>query len=281
MNIIHNLDRPFNEMMLGLESWIPIYMTGQISPYYFKDNKTNIYNNLDYFSEVVALSGECIKGHHNKGMYYLTTNKKELEYYKEKTDLILKKAKPLMEIYKEDKINEFELFIKNDEKIISDRKRFLSSLPLFTINDELLIKILKRNKITNSNINKILKYKQNKFNNIKSIIENNSLEDYIYKIKGDEFVILFLFNNLFLDKTITYTYKEYIEHLKQTNDFAKKHSNYHINYENYRTFKNITVTILKNNYVVLSKNSNPTIHFVIKHPKLVEAIENFNPIVKE
>ena len=34
LNIIHNLDRPFNEMMLGLESWIPIYMTGQVSPYY-------------------------------------------------------------------------------------------------------------------------------------------------------------------------------------------------------------------------------------------------------
>ena len=31
LNIIHNLDRPFKEMMLGLESWIPIYMTGQIS----------------------------------------------------------------------------------------------------------------------------------------------------------------------------------------------------------------------------------------------------------
>ena len=32
LNIIHNIDRPFNEMMLGLESWIPIYMTGQVSP---------------------------------------------------------------------------------------------------------------------------------------------------------------------------------------------------------------------------------------------------------
>ena len=36
LNIIHNLDRPFNEMMLGLESWLPIYMTGQVSPYFFK-----------------------------------------------------------------------------------------------------------------------------------------------------------------------------------------------------------------------------------------------------
>ena len=34
---IHNLDRSFDEMMLGLESWIPMYMTGLISPYYLKN----------------------------------------------------------------------------------------------------------------------------------------------------------------------------------------------------------------------------------------------------
>ena len=47
LNIIHNLDRPFNEMMLGLESWIPIYMTGQVSPFYYKNNNTNIYHHFN------------------------------------------------------------------------------------------------------------------------------------------------------------------------------------------------------------------------------------------
>ena len=28
LNQIHNLDRSFEDMMLGLESWIPMYMTG-------------------------------------------------------------------------------------------------------------------------------------------------------------------------------------------------------------------------------------------------------------
>ncbi len=50
LNIIHNLDRPFNEMMLGLKSWIPIYMTGQISPYYLKEVKNSVYNHLNYVS---------------------------------------------------------------------------------------------------------------------------------------------------------------------------------------------------------------------------------------
>ena len=284
LNIIHNLDRPFNEMMLGLESWIPIYMTGQISPYYLSNLKNNIYNHLNYVSAAAALSGECINGFHNKGMYYLTTNKNEIEYYKEKSDLLLKKAKPLMEIYRESNIKEYHLFLKKDENIECDRTRYISSLPLFTISDELLIKILKRNKLTKEEINKIIKYKNNEFKYMNSILKKNKVFDYIYVIKEDEFISdtpSLLLNNLFIDKTINYTYKEYIEHLKLTNEYAKNNKNYNVLTEKDKTFKNITITILKNNHVIISKNSNPTIHFVIRHPKLVAAIESFNPLVKE
>ena len=284
LNIIHNLDRSFNEMMLGLESWIPIYMTGQISPYYLSNLKNNIYNHLNYVSAAAALSGECINGFHNKGMYYLTTNKNEIEYYKEKSDLLLKKAKPLMEIYRESNIKEYHLFLKKDENIECDRTRYISSLPLFTISDELLIKILKRNKLTKEEINKIIKYKNNEFKYMNSILKKNKVFDYIYVIKEDEFINdtpSLSLNNLFIDKTINYTYKEYIEHLKLTNEYAKNNKNYNVLTEEDKTFKNITITILKNNHVIISKNSNPTIHFVIRHPKLVAAIESFNPLVKE
>ena len=284
LNIIHNLDRPFNEMMLGLESWIPIYMTGQISPYYLSNLKNNVYNHLNYVSAAAALSGECINGFHNKGMYYLTTNKNEIEYYKEKSDLLLKKAKPLMEIYRENNIKEYHLFLKKDENIECDRTRYISSLPLFTISDELLIKILKRNKLTKEEINKIIKYKNNEFKYMNSILKKNKVFDYIYVIKENEFISdtpSLSLNNLFIDKTINYTYKEYIEHLKLTNEYAKNNKNYNVLTEEDKTFKNITITILKNNHVIISKNSNPTIHFVIRHPKLVAAIESFNPLVKE
>ena len=284
LNIIHNLDRPFNEMMLGLESWIPIYMTGQISPYYLKESRNNVYNHLDYVSGSVALTGECIKGYHNKGMYYLTTNKNEIKYYKEKSELLLKKAKSLMEIYRENNLSEYKLFLKNDENIICDRIRYLSALPLFTITDELLIKILKRNKLSKTDIDKIIKYKNEELKYMNNIFKKNKVKDYIYIIKENEFkndTPSLSLNNLFIDKKINYTYKEYMEHLKQTNEYSKKVNNYEINYIDNKTFKNITITFIKNHYVIISKTSNPTIHFVIKHPKLVDAIENFNPLIKD
>ena len=36
LDMVHDLNRPYAEMMLGLESWIPLYMTGQISPWYLR-----------------------------------------------------------------------------------------------------------------------------------------------------------------------------------------------------------------------------------------------------
>ena len=72
-----------------------------------------------------------------------------------------------------------------------------------------------------------------------------------------------------------------MEHIQLTYEYSKKVSNYELNYMNEKTFKNITITQLKTHYVIISKNSNPTIHFVIKHPKLIDAIENFSPLVKE
>ena len=56
------------------------------------------------------------------------------------------------------KIN-FLLGIITTTLLSANRTRYISSLPLFTISNELLIKILKRNKLTKSDIKKIIKYK--------------------------------------------------------------------------------------------------------------------------
>ena len=284
INIIHNLDRPFNEMMLGLESWIPIYMTGQVSPYYLKEAKNTPYNHLNYVSGVVALSGECIKGYHNKGKYYLTSNSRELEYYQEKKDLLLKKANSLMDIYNESSMNKLKTFLLKDAKVIADRKRVLSSLPLFTINDDLLLKILKRNKLSKEEIKKIVDYKKEEEKNINIILKNGIITDNIFieeKSTFDKDNIYLSLENIFYKDKIKYTYEEYKEHLKNTRDYSKNNKNYKININSTKTFNNISINIVKDNYVVITKQDFPTIHFIIRHPKLIEAINNFNPLVIE
>ena len=284
LNIIHNLDRPFNEMMLGLESWIPLYMTGQINPFYFKDISTNIYHNLTYVSGTLALAGECIENYHKDGKYFLTSNKKEVDYYKTKANNLLKKANNLMNIYKEENSKSYNLFLDDCLNKDGNIKRILSSLPLFTMSNDLLNEMLKNNKVSKKDISKIINYKNEEFNKYNTLLKNNTINDIIYILSKEEFnknVPSLSLSNIFYDKKIEYSYETYLKHLKETKKFASKNNNYILNISNYLTFNNISITIFEKKQVIISKEENPTIHFVIKHPKLVNAINNFNPLVKE
>ena len=284
LNIIHNLDRPFNEMMLGLESWIPIYMTGQVSPYYFKGLQDNIYCHFNYVSGTVALFGECINGYHNKGKYTLTTNKNDISYYKTKSKILLNKATPLMEIYKKENKNLYSSFITASINVRGNRRRILSSLPIHTISDELLMKILKRNKVSNEDIKHIQFSIQEQKEIIDNTLQTDIFEDEIVEISKEEFIksplSLFLADSFF-ETEIYYTYEDYLEHLKLTKEYSENNTNYKLTFNNHHIFKNIQILILEEHWVMISKNKSPSIHFVIHHPKLRNAIENFIPPVVE
>ena len=169
INIIHCLDRPFDELMLGLEAWIPIYMTGQISPYHLPDNTSKVYHHLNYVSGTVALCGECIDGFHGDGKYELTNNKEAVAYFQRKAEHVLSKAEPLMNIF---------------------------------------------------------------------------------------------------DTT-------------RAKEYMKSHTNYTLKVTDITAFRNIQIQILENQYVVVSKAKAPVIHFVIKHPVMVNALQNFDIAVIE
>ena len=284
LNIIHNLDRPFNEMMLGLESWIPIYMTGQVSPYYLKESQNNLYQHLNYVSNSAALTGECLNGHHNKGKYYITNKEEEIKYYKEKMITLFKIANPLMEIYRKEKKSDYEIFHTNESKIGVNRKRILSSLPLFTINDNTLINILKKNNVDSNDIELILQHKNEEKKYVDEILKNYSVTDVIPSFSKEDFKINtpnLALENIFYDKKIKYDFDSYNKHLSATKEYAKNHFNYTLETSEQQTFKNISINILEKKCVIITKNNDPIIHFVIKHPKLVYAIENFTPLVQE
>ena len=277
LNVIHNLNRPFNELMLGLECWIPLYMTGQISPYYLKGVHNQLFCHFLNVSGAAALSGECISGFHAKGRYYLTKNKDELSYYQERSSFILKKAYPLMDIYREDKSAELAAFMISDSHTDGSRRSVLSALPIYTATNEFLESFLDKRNVSDGKKQKILGYAATRREQIIEILKNNSVSDEIPRLSEEAFkdnpqsLSLSL---MFCDENFEYTYDEYIEHLRLTKEFAKKNKNYSVTQTKENAFANIQITMHKNEFVMISKNNAPTVHFVIRHPILRKAIEN-------
>ena len=281
IKIVHNLDRPFNEMMLGLQSWIPLYMTGLVEPYYFKDYHDNIFSHLNYISEKVVLEGECIKGSHKNGKYQLITNDKDIDYYHKKANDLLKKASSLMQIFKDDKKEEYKTFLKQAEKIKGQYIRFLSHLPIWTIDEDKLVEIIHNNHLTKEQYNEIIKYYHEEKAMINTLLKTNTLEDNIYlQDKTTKKNLLILISN-FNPITLEYSSEEYQEHLKKTINFAKKNNNYHLQTFKRQTFNQMNITIIKDKLVIITKTKDPVIHFVIHHNKLVNAIQNFKPLIDE
>lgn len=277
LNIIHNINRPFQEMMLGLESWIPIYMTGQVTPYHLKNLSTNIYHHFIYVSGTVALSGECINGYHANGKYYLTNNKEEVVYYKRRAENLLSKASSLMEIYTVDEKKSFQNFLAARSREEGNVSRVLSSLPLETISEELLLRILNRTEAGEEK-EKILRYAREQKEQLQDVLKKNEVTDNIPVISKEEFErypMGLSLSGLFMENQIVYTYEEYLEHLEQTKNFAREQDNYTMVASETQAFRNIQICILENTWAMISKNRAPAVHFVIRHPKMLHALENF------
>lgn len=281
---IHNLDRSFDEMMLGLESWIPMYMTGLISPYYLKNTQNNTFLHLLKVSGSAALSGEAITGYHENGKYYLTKSRREVEYYQRRANELLKNADSLMDIYRSERETELNTFLISDTRKSGKRRGIRSTLPLYTISEELLERILIRHGMDNSQKQRIKKHVKAQKERIVSILASETLEDEIPALTPGEFrknpPVLDL-SGIFCETNLPYSEEEYRTHMSDTQAFSRKNSNYILRISTAPTFHNLQILIHEGQWAMISKAKAPAIHFVIYHPKLRNAIENFIPPIVE
>ena len=277
IHFIHNINRPFEEMMMGLEGWIPMYMTGQISPYYLKDVHNKLFGHFLYSSGAAALSGECIMDYHQNGKMYLTKNKTEMSYYRQRALDILSKASPLMDIYRIESKDAFYSFVERDIVTPGNRRSILSALPIHTLSEELLLQILNHNHIEEADKKQILDFAKKQRQLYENILSNRQIIDEIPVISEMEFLeqpMLLPLSEIFYEKDIVYTYAEYLEHMEQTITYSQNNSNYTVKQNSRYPFKNIEIHILEGKWVVISKNKTPAIHFVIHNPQLRNAMEN-------
>ena len=270
INIIHDMSRPTKEIITGLIVYIPMYMTGQITPYYFSEDHGKLFHHTLRLSGSVGLTGNGLDGFPETTQYIMTTDKNELRYYRSFGEQLLSKALPLMEIYTEDRLDEFGRLMNSCFDISGTRRVILSSPPLFTMDDELLEGILSRNSVSESKKEQIRQF----ISNFRSKLEPTLLNEYVYFqfpiYSRDEFaqhpVSVFL-SEVFYEKNIYYTYEEYLAHVRDTAHYLNRYPKTEINTSASQIFRNIAIAVINDKYVVISKNRRPSIHFVIQHPK--------------
>ena len=280
IEMIHNLNRPFSELILGVQSWIPLYMTGKISPYYFTGRSSNVFHQLTYVSGSCALEGQCVEGYHRNGKYTLYSAKNDVQYYRKRADELLSCASPLMDIMSQDDNEKLMSILDLEISKSGNHISRLSTLPTHTISRDLLKKILERKGLSDQ-FEQVWSDLEWKRSVVKRILAQGTLKEVVSVLSKEEFdrytptVSLVISEKL---NNIPYTYDEYLEHISLTEKFSKSCANYTFEKDPNAPYRNINIRIKEDSWALISKKKSPEIHFMIYHPKLVNAITNFIPL---
>ena len=182
----------------------------------------------------------------------------------------------LMEIYRQDRERDYRTFLQADAKTEGNRHSVLSSLPLYTATDELIRRVLQKNQIPDAEQAEILQYVSTQREISDEILRHGSMTEEIPIFTEAEFQkypMTLPLSGMFLEKDVFYSWEDYSEHLNQIQEYKKEHPNYTIVDTMVSPFRNIQIYIHEGEWVIVSKNKAPAIHFLIRHPKIRSAFE--------
>lgn len=177
-----------------------------------------------------------------------------------------------------------DAFLKLDAKTEGTRRSILSSLPLYTADDELVFQVLRDNRVSEKNQIRIMEHIAFQRELTEEILSHDSIFEAYPNFSKDEiaqYPMTLSLAGAFYEEDIVYTYEQYREHLEMMKRFSQMHKNYHIEENKSPAFRHIQILIHEGSWAIVSKEKTPAIHFVIRHPKMREAMENITmPIVE-
>ncbi|MBQ9384578.1 MAG: hypothetical protein IJT87_10115 [Ruminiclostridium sp.] len=100
MKIIHNIDRDPSEMLFALKSWMPLYMTGLVEPYYRTDKSGERFRHTMFIGESGCIEGYCAAGAERDCIYHYITDTEKLGHIRDSYDKMLSGAAPLVTVEK-------------------------------------------------------------------------------------------------------------------------------------------------------------------------------------
>ena len=283
LRMIHDVSRPFDEMMLGLQNWIPLYMTGQIEPLYLPKTKNATFTHLIRSADGLSLSGEGIAGYPDESRFGLSLDPAETAYQAQRAQRLLKHAQPLMRVFTARTRDGLEGYLTDTLSKAEGKMLVLAGgLPLFTISGVLLNDILQRSGASRAMRTAIIEHLRKLRTSMESFLENNEI---VIVMPGEHAAdedsplapAAVPLSSTLLEIEAFYQPAQYREHYKLTRAFARKHASCRIVAGQELPFRNIQIAVCPHTFALVSKNRAPAIHFAIEHPSMVAAFARLVP----
>ena len=281
---IHNVGRGLPEMMLGLEAWLPLYMTGMVRPYYLPSQPTGPFAHLVRSSQTAALEGQAIAGAYEHVGCQLFRDGGTVAHFRQRANDLLAMAKPLANVYTAQHAGELAAFLAHEAAQSGKRMHVMSAPPLYTMSEELLEEAIAASTLDEAEAQRVRMARAAQLARVESELARGETVVTISRVDEGNLSAAsahLALGEAFCTHSVPYGVETYRKHIEQTEAFAAAHPTWHLAWGPDLGFRNIQITVRPDAWVLVSKNTSPAVHFVLRHKKMVEAFEHFEmPIVK-
>ena len=244
IKIIHNIDRDNTNITKAINRWAPLYVSGMIEPYAFREKR-----DVRFYHTIFLRPGSaCIHGFfpvssENRWYEYIT-DPERLEILKSEFDSMLSVAMPIMKVFSSGNNDDHISFAHLLQKA---RSFLLTRLPVFTIPEALLERIISRIDIEEPLKKYLLNFCSGLRKQFRSLLKSGTVnmilcasEDHIKQNRN----INFSFDLINLQ--VAYTQDEYAEHIAAIIDLVKAEKNFHLTLLPKHPAKEIQVALTDN-----------------------------------
>ncbi|SFT55558.1 Helix-turn-helix [Lachnospiraceae bacterium XBD2001] len=268
----------FPEVLKELEQWLPLYMVGNMRSYRVTPGKKEDYRNLSIFTEDHILYGTSVSTKSNEALAYRKDGATEISYAMEQFQKLIRDGQPLVNVYRKGQRLDYHRYLMEYLEADGNTYIYHNTLPLETMEPELLQSILEQNKVDEATTERILNYR-NYLRKQADAAGKGKKYTVLYPVIGKEqfatHPLTLDVSGLFLGAAIFYNYEEYEQHLASTRAYAKEHTGYKCVELPHIPFAHLSILSKKGQPVILCKDASPAAQLVISDPLITKVVESY------
>lgn len=278
VKIIHNINRDASEMLIGIEKWLPLYMSGLIEGFYRKSHSDPWFSHTMFVAPgTAAIIANIASGTEDEGLYLYSGSRERTTYYEKQMDALLKNAKPLIKVFKKCNSRDYILLIGELSKVKGSLKKLLPSPSLATMPSGLLERMLLRSDADNEEIKNILAVHAESVKRLETELKSGYVTEYTVfpdERELSEGTAAVDLSEAFSERKLFYTPEEYSEHIKHLITLFENYR-YNIIPLTENPHANIRVTVKEDVGVMAVKTGEPVTAFWFSHPLMCRAFSEY------
>lgn len=284
VKMIHNINRNIDEMLIGIEKWLPLYMSGMVEGFYRRSHSDPWFSHTLFVAPgTAAICASIATGTEDAGIYQYSDTRERTVYYENQIDILMKNAKPLIRVFKKNHRNDYLFFTGELSKAQGSLKRLLTSLSFATIPADLLERMLRRSGAEDKEIENLLTVHASCVKQFERELKNGTITEYVvFPSDEDLFAdkVMLNLSDTFTERTVFYTPHEYSDHINHLIDLLGN-DHYNIIPLPGSAYANIQIGVKEDAGAMVQKTDSPATVFWFSHPLMCKALNEYIDAIGE